>query len=293
MQSTARYTCALCAHEDPYRVRLPFTKMHGAGNDFVVLDGRDQTIALSTDQARHIADRHRGIGCDQIMLLTPSTGDAADFGYRIFNANGGEVQQCGNGARALALYAHRIGGLPDTLTMQSPAGPVRAVVEGDQIRVDMGPARFAPADIPLAVAQQASRYCVDLDGHAVTFGAVSMGNPHAVVVVDSVSDAPVDALGATLQSHPLFPQSVNVGFMQIVDRRTVHLRVNERGVGETQACGTGACAAVAVGVTLGELDDVVAVNLPGGQLVVDCRQPQRAVWLTGPAHVAFEGHIDL
>lgn len=274
-------------------MRLNFTKMHGAGNDFVVVDGRTTPAELSAVQARHLADRRRGVGCDQIMLLTPPAHDGADFGYRILNADGGEVQQCGNGARAIALFAFLRGGVDQDLLMESPAGPVRARVNGDEIQVDMGPARFEPDTLPLRADAAQTHYTLDLLDGPVTFGAVSMGNPHAVLTVDDVATAPVDRLGCELQQNPAFPESVNVGFMHIVNRATIDLRVNERGVGETKACGTGACAAAAVGVQRGDLNPVVQVRLPGGNLMVDCTQLDQAVWLTGPAHVAFEGHIDL
>jgi len=276
-------------------LRIHFTKMHGAGNDFVVIDARDEPLALSAQQARHIADRQHGIGCDQILVLHPATD--ADFAYRIYNAQGGEVQQCGNGARALALLGRELLGRSETLAMMSPAGLVRARFDAPddphQVSVDMGPAHFDPATLPMDVAQRADDYTAMLDDAPIRFGAVSMGNPHAVITVTDIDTADVERVGAGLQQHALFPQSVNVGFMQIMTRNAIALRVFERGVGETLACGTGACAAVAVGHARGDLDTKVSVKLPGGELMVNCEQPDQAIWLTGPAHVAFKGHIEL
>lgn len=269
--------------------------MHGAGNDFVVIDARAQPLELSPAQARHLADRQRGIGCDQILVLHAATD--ADFAYRIYNAQGGEVQQCGNGARALAILGRELLGRPETLAMMSPAGLVHARFDNaddpHQVSVDMGAARFDPAALPMNVADRREQYSVTLDDQTLRFGAVSMGNPHAVITVTNLETANVEHLGAALQQHALFPESVNVGFMQIVARDVIALRVYERGVGETLACGTGACAAVAVGHTHGDLDANVRVNLPGGELMVNCEQPDQAIWLTGPAHVAFKGHIEL
>jgi diaminopimelate epimerase len=278
-------------------VRISFTKMHGAGNDFVVIDARNLQLDLSPAQARHVADRQRGIGCDQILVLHAS--NEADFAYRIFNAQGGEVQQCGNGARALALLGYELLGAersqpPEVLTMQSPAGLVRARVESsDQISVDMGAPRFAPSALPMDTPQQEDGYSVSLKGQTLEFGAVSMGNPHAVLTVPDVTTADVENIGQALQQHALFPESVNVGFMQILARDAIVLRVYERGVGETLACGTGACAAVAIGQARGALDARVGVTLPGGELMVNSVPPDQRLWLTGPAHVAFKGHIDL
>ncbi len=275
-------------------VHIDFTKMHGAGNDFVVIDARGQTLELNSAQAQHLADRHLGIGCDQILVLHDATTPRADFAYRIYNAAGGEVQQCGNGARALALFARPDAPADITLRMQSPAGLVQArFSDNGQVSVDMGPAHFSPDALPFVQTEQKPFYELAIDGQPVTFGAVSMGNPHAVLVVDDIDRAPVAKMGTALQNHCAFPQSVNVGFMYIHSRRHIDLRVFERGVGETLACGTGACAAVAIGVARGDLDTQVDVTLPGGQLMVNCAQIDQAIWLTGPAHRAFTGHIDL
>lgn len=273
-------------------MRIPFTKMHGAGNDFVVIDARELQLDLGAAQARHLADRQRGIGCDQILVLQAATD--ADFAYRIYNAEGGEVQQCGNGARALALLGRELLGNPDTLTMMSPAGLVRARFDSDrQVSVDMGTPQFEPAALPMRSARQQDAYSARVKQQTLHFGAVSMGNPHAVFTVSDVGTAEVEEIGRALQQHDMFPQSVNVGFMQILGRDAIVLRVYERGVGETLACGTGACAAVAIGQARGQLDAEVGVTLPGGQLVVNSEPPDQRLWLTGPAHVAFKGHIDL
>lgn len=268
--------------------------MHGAGNDFVVIDARERPLELTPAQARHLADRHRGIGCDQILVLIPAHDARADFGYRIYNAAGGEVQQCGNGARALALFACPNASPQRELRMQSPVGIVRASFTADGlVSVDMGRANFEPASLPFAYDPQQDFYDLDVGGDTLRIGAVSMGNPHAVIVVDSIDTAPVARLGPALQQHPAFAQSVNVGFMQIVSRERIALRVFERGVGETLACGTGACAAVAIGVKRKALDANVTVALPGGELMVNCAHMNEAIWLTGPAHFSFEGQIEL
>ncbi|MFK8014183.1 MAG: diaminopimelate epimerase [Gammaproteobacteria bacterium] len=266
--------------------------MHGAGNDFVVIDARERALELTAAQARHLADRHRGVGCDQILMLIPSAD--ADFGYRIFNAEGGEVEQCGNGARALALFARPDAPQNVALRMASPAGIVRARFTDDaQVSVDMGPANFEPSSLPFAMATRRDHYEIEIDGQTVRFGAVSMGNPHAVIEVDDINGAPVQTLGPKIQQHDAFPQSVNVGFMQVHSPQRIDLRVYERGVGETLACGTGACAAAAVGAAWGKLASHVDIALPGGQLMVNCEHLERSIWLTGPAHSAFEGHIEL
>ncbi len=271
---------------EAHSLHIAFTKMHGAGNDFVVIDARKTSVELTADQARRLADRKHGVGCDQIMVMFAVS--HADLGYRIYNADGSAAQQCGNGARAVAWLAHQRGAA-GALLMRSPAGPVRARIKGDAVSVDMGPARFEPDAIPLNQEQTQPSY--EADG--LTFGAVSIGNPHAVIDVRDAATTDVDTIAAKLRATAVFPKDVNVGFVQIVNRQQIALRVVERGVGETLACGTGACAAVAVGVQNGHLDPVVQVRLPGGNLMVDCSELETAIWLTGPAHVAFEGHIQL
>lgn len=276
-------------------MRLKFAKMHGLGNDFVVFDGVRQRVELSADQVRRLADRRFGVGCDQVLLVEPPRGAEALFRYRIFNADGSEVQQCGNGARCFARFV-RDEGLTDAdvIPVETASGLIQLYLEPDgEVRVDMGMPRFTPAALPMAVAKEAEHYTLQVNGEQVTIGAVSMGNPHAVLQVDAVDTAPVSTLGPAIEGHPLFPERVNVGFLQVVDRTHVRLRVYERGAGETLACGTGACAAVAVGRRWGMLDDSVTVSLPGGNLRIDWTGPGEALWMTGPAARVFDGEIEI
>jgi diaminopimelate epimerase len=280
-------------------MKLRFTKMHGAGNDFIVFDAADERAVPNAAQLRALADRHTGVGFDQALVLMPPRRAGTQVYYRIFNADGGEVEQCGNGARAVAELLRRTArARPGDIAMDSPAGPVAARIVADGvIAVDMGEPRFEPEalpfDSPAPVAPGSPFHAFELDGRRFELGAVSMGNPHAVLLVDDVSTAPVATLGAVLERHPRFPRRVNVGFLQIVDDSHVRLRVFERGVGETQACGTGACAAVAVGRKAGRLAGRVSVTLPGGVLEVDWEGPGRHLWLQGPAVVAFEGEVEI
>jgi diaminopimelate epimerase len=279
---------------------LSFTKMHGLGNDFVVIDAISQTVDLTSDQIRFIADRHRGVGCDQLLLVEPPESDEVDFGYRIFNADGGEVGQCGNGARCFAKYVVNAG-LTDKseLAVATASGTIQLSLQADgQVTVDMGTPQFNPADIPFDTDVEAERFPLDVGGQLIEIGAVSMGNPHAVIDVASldvtnVDDAPVAVLGPLLESHPRFPERVNAGFMQIVARDHIRLRVFERGVGETQACGTGACAAVAVARTWRMVDDDVSVDLPGGRLLIRWQGGSSPILMTGPAETVFEGTISI
>ena len=279
---------------------LSFTKMHGLGNDFVVIDAIGQTVDLTPDQIRFIADRHRGVGCDQLLLVEPPESDEVDFSYRIFNADGGEVGQCGNGARCFAKYVVNAG-LTDKseLAVTTVSGTIQLSLEPDgQVTVDMGAPRFNPADIPFDADVEAERFPLGVGGQLIEIGAVSMGNPHAVIDVTSldvasVDDAPVAELGPLLESHPRFPDRVNVGFMQVMSRDHIRLRVFERGVGETQACGTGACAAVAVARKWGMVDDEVSVDLPGGQLLIRWQGGSAPMLMTGPAETVFEGTISI
>ncbi len=273
---------------------LRFSKMHGLGNDFVVLDGVRQQVALDAHTVRRLADRHTGIGCDQLLLVEPPPDPAFDFGYRIFNADGGEVEQCGNGARCFARFVHDQG-LSDkaTLRVATRAGALELRLEADgQVTVDMGVPEFEPARIPFTAAERATSYRLATELGEVTFGAVALGNPHAVLQVDDPDTAPVATLGPLLESHPSFPRRVNVGFLGIVDRGHARLRVFERGVGETRACGSGACAAVVVGRQLGLLDARVGVDLTGGRLVISWLGEGEPVMMTGPATHVFEGVID-
>jgi diaminopimelate epimerase len=273
-------------------MKLAFTKMNGLGNDFMVVDWPADRPPPTPELVRRWADRRLGVGFDQLLLVggrPPATGDAS---YRIFNSDGGEVQQCGNGARCLASFlAPRFG---SELTLVSPAGPVAARVVGpDRVSVELGVPDFRPAALPFLAPEQRDRYRLDVAGRSVEFGAVSMGNPHAVIAVDSVDDAPVGTLGPALQRHPSFPESVNVGFMQRVSDRRIRLRVYERGAGETLACGTGAAAAVAVGRQWGQLAEEVVVSLPGGELVVAWPGPGSPLWQTGATTAVYEGTIEL
>jgi len=273
---------------------IAFTKMHGLGNDFVVIDAISQDISLSKEQIRLLADRHFGVGCDQILLVERPH-SKADFRYRIFNADGGEVEQCGNGARCFVHFV-RMNGLTDKseITVETAGGLIRPRIESDgRVTVDMGVPRFAPADIPFSAEQERQHYELSVGDATVVIGAVSMGNPHAVIRVDSVEDAPVATLGPLLEGHPRFPQRVNAGFMEVVSPQHIRLRVYERGAGETLACGTGACAAVAIGRRWGLLEESVNVQLPGGNLTIRWQGDNNPVWMTGPAQRVFEGRIEL
>ncbi|HHC74878.1 MAG TPA: diaminopimelate epimerase [Thiothrix sp.] len=272
---------------------LQFSKMHGLGNDFVVIDAINQAISLNNEQIRYLADRRLGVGCDQVLLVEDYAGDDADFRYRIFNADGGEVEQCGNGARCFAQFV-RDQGLTDktTIPVMTQAGRIILQVADDgAITVDMGQPRFQPPDLPITATSYASHYQLVLDQQTVEFGAVSMGNPHAVLLVDDITNAPVATWGKTLESHAFFPQRVNVGFMQMINRQQIRLRVFERGAGETQACGTGACAAMVIGRSWGLLDDTVQVQLSGGELHIQWAGRGHSVFMTGAATQVFTGTI--
>jgi diaminopimelate epimerase len=284
-------------HDPP--ARLAFHKMEGIGNDFVVIDARDRPFAPGPAQVRRLADRRAGIGCDQLLLIErDETGEAA-FAYRIWNADGGEVEQCGNGARCLALlWGSELAPGATNFHMRSAAGLVAARVAAGQASVSMGVPEFRPERIPLAATSEARRYTIEALGQGLRLGAVSMGNPHAVIVLDElgIADldaAPVASLGPVIESHPAFPQRVNVGFAQPVGRDRIALRVWERGCGETRACGTGACAAVAVLHEDDRVGPVVRVALPGGELVVEWHGRGTPAWLSGPARKVFEGTIIL
>ena len=276
-------------------MRLHFSKMHGLGNDFVVVDGVRQHVALDAATVRCLADRHTGIGCDQLLLVEPPPDPSFDFRYRIFNADGGEVEQCGNGARCFARFVRDRGlTAKERILVATAAGRLELVVGADgQVTVDMGVPEFEPARIPFTAPARAPSYALDTGLGRVEFGAVALGNPHAVLLVDDPERAPVATLGPLLESHPDFPRRVNVGFLGIVDRGHARLRVFERGVGETRACGSGACAAVAVGRLQGLLDPVVAVDLTGGRLVISWPGEGEPVHMTGPAEHVFEGVIEL
>ncbi len=274
---------------------LKFTKMHGLGNDFVVIDAINQQVNLSAGQVRALADRHFGIGCDQLLLVESASSPDTDFRYRIFNADGGEVGQCGNGARCFMQFVHEQG-LTDSerITVETAGGTLELVRAADgQVTVNMGIPRLEPADIPFDAPARATHYGLDTGSATIEIAAVSMGNPHAVVRVDDIDAAPVAELGPLIERHPRFPQRVNAGFMQIIDAGTIRVRVYERGAGETLACGSGACAAVVAGRVWGQLNDTVKVILNGGELMVSWADEGAPVMMTGPATTVYQGQIDL
>jgi diaminopimelate epimerase len=274
-------------------MRINFTKMHGVGNDFIVFDAPRGTSLPSPGQFRALADRHTGIGFDQALVLHPARRADTTIYYQVFNSDGAEVEQCGNGARCIASLLYRQGRAGE-LVMDSPGGLVRArLISADLVSVEMGVPSFEPAALPFEAAERQERYALNAGSATVEIGAVSIGNPHAVLQVAAVDAAPVASLGPAIESHRRFPRRVNVGFMEVVDRSDIRLRVYERGAGETLACGTGACAAVIVGRQRGLLDRQVRVHVRGGELRVDWPGPGEPVWLTGPAQVAFAGHFDL
>ncbi len=278
-------------------MRIEFLKMQGLGNDFLVFDAPPAAAedALNPDQLRALADRHTGVGFDQALMLEPPRDSNSRVFYRVFNSDGTEVEQCGNGARCIAaLMYERSPQLGRELVMGSAGGTVHARVREDGlVSVDMGTPNFDPRSLPMLAEAEASTYSLSVDGAQIEIGAVSMGNPHAVLRVPDVKAAPVARIGPSIEHHSSFPKRANVGFMQIVGRDHIRLRVFERGVGETLACGTGACAAVAVGRRLGLLDENVRVDLPGGTAMVSWRGEGEHAWLTGPATTVFTGSIDI
>ena len=280
-------------------MQFPFTKMHGLGNDFVVLDLVSNTIELSAEQIRLLADRHLGIGFDQLLQILPPSDEKVDFDYRIFNADGDEVEHCGNGARCFAKFVTDKG-----LTDKNPitVKTVNRILslhlnENGDVTVDMNRPVFDPDQIPFVTESAAMTYCGSLlvngSEQEVEFSALSVGNPHAVIIVENIDSAAVKDIGIVLGSHPDFPEGCNVGFMQILDRSNIKLRVYERGAGETLACGTGACAAVVAGCLQGLLNDTVTVNLHGGQLTINWQGEDSPVLMTGPATTVYEGTIQL
>lgn len=272
-----------------------FTKMQGLGNDFMVLDSISQRLHINPRRIRHLADRHTGIGFDQLLVVEAPTDPEADFNYRIFNADGSEVEQCGNGARCFARFV-----LDKRLTnkrqirVQTKGGIIELQALNDgQIKVNMGPPRFAPAEIPFQTEQQSQQYLLDVAGQDIEIAALSMGNPHAVLRVANIDQAPVQQLGRKIEHHPRFPKRTNVGFLQVDDSGHGHLRVWERGVGETQACGTGACAAAVTAIRMGWMQSPVRLKLPGGNLLIEWAGEGEPVMMTGPAVRVFEGQIRL
>jgi len=270
---------------------LKFSKMQGIGNDFVVLDRREQTDPLSAAAARRIADRHFGVGCDQVLSIETATDPAAAFAYGIWNQDGSAAGQCGNGVRCVVAWLARAGLIDrGVVRLQGPSGLVGCeLLESGMVRVNMGAPNFAPASLPFLAADEASVYLLRVDGNDVEVAAVSIGNPHVVIRVEDIKRAPVNRIGALLESHARFPDRVNVGFVQLLDRGHIALRVFERGVGETLACGTGACAAAVVGIRLGALEARVVVALPGGELLIDWAGAAEPVWMTGAAEFVYEG----
>jgi len=276
-------------------MQFKFTKMHGLGNDFVVINCVDQLVSLTTEQIKFIADRRLGIGCDQLLLVEKTDVENADFCYRIFNADGGEVEQCGNGARCFAIFV-RDEGLTEKSRIPVITNTGRIILEikdDNQVTVDMGMPELRPEKIPFLAKKQAKTYTHSFDEASVNFAVVSMGNPHAVFLVDDIDTAPVEKLGKAAQQNTCFPNSVNVGFMQIIDRKNIKLRVYERGVGETQACGTGACAAVVSGIIQGLLDEKVNANLLGGNLSISWAEGENPVMMTGATASVFKGTVSL
>lgn len=273
---------------------IHFTKMHGLGNDFVVIDAIHQTPRLEPESIKKLSDRHFGIGFDQLLLVEKPISANADFRYRIFNADGGEVSQCGNGARCFARFVRDKGlSSKGEVRVDTESGQLLLTFDDDgQITVNMGIPRHRPDEIPLLAEQEAGMYQISANGEAYTFGAVSMGNPHAVLQVPDVETAPVATAGRLLESHPIFPARANIGFMQIVDRTHIKLRVYERGAAETLACGSGACAAAVIAIERDLVDHTVQVELPGGSLKIRWAGRGQPVLMTGPAISVFEGTIN-
>jgi diaminopimelate epimerase len=275
--------------------KLRFTKMHGLGNDFVVIDGIAQNVELTPAQYRQLADRRLGVGCDQVLVVERPTRPDVDFRYRIFNADGGEVEQCGNGARCFVKFVRDHGYTQSRRLRVETTGGIIApeLIDGGEVTVDMGVPRFAPADIPFVGGTDAVVQILDVDREPIEISVVSMGNPHVVQLVADLARAPVTTQGPKIELHPRFPQRVNAGYMQVVDRATIRLRVWERGAGETLACGTGACAAVVTGIRRALLDTTVRVETRGGWLTISWPGPGAPVAMTGPATTVFEGEWEI
>lgn len=274
---------------------LNFTKMHGLGNDFIVLDGVRQSVRLSPKQIRRIANRHTGIGFDQLLIVEPPTKSNVDFNYRIFNSDGGEVEQCGNGARCIALFVReaKLSGKSRLLVQTMNRLMELTTKDKGEVTVDMGLPLFQAADVPFIAEKDENFHDLELNGKSVKISVISMGNPHAILWVDSVDQAPVASLGPQIAAHRCFPNGVNVNFAQIVDRSTIKLRVFERGVGETKACGSGACATAAVAITQGRVDSPVKIELSGGQLTIQWLGGNNSLMMRGPAEISFHGHVQL
>jgi len=277
-------------------MRLNFSKMHGLGNDFVMVDGIRQKALLTAEIVSQIGDRRLGVGFDQLLEVVASDGCESGIGVRIFNTDGSEAEHCGNGMRCFARFLSDRSLLPgpNPFFVATRSGPVSLeLLEGSLVKVGMGTPEFSPASIPARLGTECAEYTVTVAAQEVTMAAVAIGNPHAVVAVDDVDGAPLEALGPAIQASGWFPRGVNVGFRQIVSRDAIRLRVFERGVGETLACGSGACAAVAAGIRQGLLDHTVRVTLPGGDLTVSWPIESQTIWLTGPTAQVFDGEIEL
>lgn len=272
---------------------MKFTKMHGLGNDFVVIDAVTQNVRITSSMVRRLADRKTGIGCDQVLVIEPPSATDIDFDYRIFNCDGAEVEQCGNGARCLARFVQdrQLTGKKSIRVQTSNRVMTLDLVNKNQVAVDMGIPELDPSAIPFQASEPALTYAIDINGQAECIFAVSMGNPHAVLTVADIDRAPVADLGAALESHERFPNRVNVGFMQVVDRSNLKLRVFERGVGETEACGSGACAAAVAAIQQNLVDSPVTVHLTRGSLKIDWNGAGHALIMTGPAKSVFHGRI--
>jgi len=272
-----------------------FTKMQGTGNDFVIFDTFSEPLSLSAEQIKKIADRHLGIGCDQVLLIGPSKNNEVDVYYRIFNSDGTEVSQCGNGARCVAVYLKNKGIVEkNNIKAETKSSQlILTIHDNDSVTVNMGVPKFDPVNIPLDVDKKSENYSLKLGKEEIVFGAISIGNPHAVIIVDDVDLASVKTIGDFLQKNGIFPEGVNVGFVQILDRKNIKLRVFERGVGETLACGSGACAAVAVAYQQGRLEEVVNVELRGGHLTLRWKGGEQPIYMSGFVETVYEGEIEL
>ena len=276
-------------------MKLSFSKMQGAGNDFVVIDAVTQAVDLSAAHIKRIADRRRGIGCDQVLLLSPPDDPDADFRYSIFNADGSRAGQCGNGARCVGRFLREKKLTRQReLTLLTDGEPLSlSITEDGRVFAGLAAPKFDPASVPFSVAEMAAQYPLEVQGQHLSVGVLSMGNPHAILMVDDCDSAPVGSLGPLIESHERFPDRVNVGFLQVKSRTDAKLRVYERGVGETEACGSGACAAAVHGMQLGLLDSDVTLQLPGGKLTVSWEGGSSPVWLGGPTASVFDGTISL
>jgi diaminopimelate epimerase len=276
-------------------MKLNFTKMQGAGNDFVVIDSFTRPIQLSTAQIKHIANRYFGVGCDQLLMVEKTDTPNIDFRYRIFNADGGEVEQCGNGARCFVRFVvEKKLTQKREISVETASGIIMLKLQDNgEVTVNMGPPNFDPKALPFLADKQQRQYTLALENTSLQISAVSMGNPHAVVLVDNIDTANVSDLGPQIEAHTKFPLHVNAGFMQVINPHEINLRVFERGSGETLACGTGACAAVVSGIQLNLLQSPVLVNTRGGQLNIEWTGEKSPVMMTGPAQIVFEGTIEI